>query len=56
MQKLPFMIIVGDQEMDQGTISVRRHGGEDLGGTTVEAFSDLVKNEISSTLKRFKEV
>jgi threonyl-tRNA synthetase len=56
MQKLPFMLIVGDQEMDQGTISVRRHGGEDLGAVSVEAFSDLVKNEISSTLKRFKEV
>ena len=56
MQKLPFMLIVGEQEMDQGTISVRRHGGEDLGAITVEAFSDLVKNEISSTLKGFKEV
>ncbi|MGA9239000.1 threonine--tRNA ligase [Robiginitalea sp.] len=56
MQKLPFMLIVGDQEMDQGTISVRRHGGEDLGARSVEAFSDLVKNEINSTLKRFKEV
>ncbi len=56
MQKLPFMLIVGDQEMDQGTISVRRHGGEDLGAVSVEAFSDLVKNEINSTLKRFKEV
>lgn len=56
MQKLPFMLIVGDQEMDQGTISVRRHGGEDLGAISVEAFEDLVKNEIKSTLKRFKEV
>ncbi len=56
MQKLPFMLIVGDQEMDQGTVSVRRHGGEDLGAQSVEAFSDLVKNEINSTLKRFKEV
>ncbi len=56
MQKLPFMLIVGDQEMDQGTISVRRHGGEDLGALSVEAFSELVKNEINSTLKRFKEV
>ena len=56
MQKLPFMLIVGDQEMDQGTISVRRHGGEDLGAISVEAFSELVENEINSTLKRFKEV
>ncbi len=53
MQKLPFMLIVGDQEMEQGTISVRRHGGEDLGAMTVEALSDLVTNEINSTLKSF---
>ena len=53
MQKLPFMLIVGDQEMEEGSVSVRRHGGEDLGPMTVEAFSDLVQSEISSTLKSF---
>lgn len=53
IQKLPFMLIVGDQEMEKGTISVRRHGGEDLGAITVEAFSNLVSNEINSTLKPF---
>lgn len=53
MQKLPFMLIVGDQEMDEGTVSVRRHGGEDLGAMTVEALSDLIQKEINSTLKSF---
>ncbi|TNF76463.1 MAG: threonine--tRNA ligase [Bacteroidetes bacterium] len=53
MQKLPFMLIVGDQEMEQGTVSVRRHGGEDLGAMTVEALSDLIQKEINSTLKSF---
>ena len=53
MQKLPFMLIVGDQEMEEGTISVRRHGGEDLGAMTVEALSDLIQKEINSTLKSF---
>lgn len=53
MGKYPFMIIVGDQEMTDGTISVRRHGGEDLGSITVEALSGLVKEEINSTLKSF---
>ncbi len=53
MQKLPFMLIVGDQEMEEGTVSVRRHGGEDLGAMTVEALSDLITKEINSTLKSF---
>lgn len=51
--KYPFMVIVGDQEMADGTLSVRRHGGADLGSLSVEAFADLVSSEISSTLKSF---
>ena len=31
MLKIPYMIIVGDQEEVDETISVRKHGGEDLG-------------------------
>ncbi|WP_445381793.1 threonine--tRNA ligase [Robiginitalea sp. IMCC43444] len=54
MNKLPFMLIVGDQEMAQGTIAVRRHGGEDLGSISVEDFAALVSSEINSTLKSFK--
>ena len=53
LQKLPFMLIVGDQEMDEGTVSVRRHGGADLGAMTVAALSDLIQKEINSTLKSF---
>ena len=54
MNKLPFMLIVGDQEMAQGTIAVRRHGGEDLGSISVEDFASLISSEINSTLKPFK--
>ena len=53
MKKFPFMIIVGENEELNGTISVRRHGGQDLGSITLKAFSDLVANEINSTLKSF---
>ena len=54
MNKIPFMIVVGENEQENGTIAVRRHGGEDLGSITVEALSDLIRNEINSTLKSFK--
>jgi threonyl-tRNA synthetase len=53
MNKIPFMLIVGENEEKEETISIRRHGGEDLGAISVKAFSDLVINEINSTLKSF---
>ena len=53
MNKIPFMLIVGENEEKEETISIRRHGGEDLGAISVKAFSDLVLNEINSTLKSF---
>ena len=53
LKKIPFMLIVGEQEEKSETISVRRHGGEDLGSLSIEKFSDLVSSEINSTLKSF---
>ena len=54
MGKYPFMVIVGDQEMAENTISVRRHGGEDLGSLSVSDFVSLIDKEISGTLKPFE--
>ncbi|MBM1106638.1 threonine--tRNA ligase [Aurantibacter crassamenti] len=53
MQKVPFMLIVGENEEAENTISVRKHGGEDLGSITLSDFEDLVTSEINSTLKSF---
>ncbi len=53
LKKIPFMLIVGEQEESSETISVRRHGGEDFGGISINEFSDLVATEINSTLKSF---
>ncbi|MGB5370770.1 MAG: threonine--tRNA ligase, partial [Flavobacteriaceae bacterium] len=54
MTKIPFMLIVGENEEANGTISVRRHGGADLGTIGLEDFKRLVDTEINSTLKSFK--
>ncbi|WP_299118104.1 threonine--tRNA ligase [uncultured Winogradskyella sp.] len=54
MQKFPFMIIVGEQEEKDNTITVRAHGGEDLGTISVEAFSEIVKKQVNESLKTFK--
>ena len=53
MQKIPFMIIIGEQEEKDGTISVRKHGGEDLGMISIEDFANIIKDDISKTLKTF---
>ncbi|MFD0798518.1 threonine--tRNA ligase [Maribacter chungangensis] len=53
MNKIPFMLIVGETDEKANTISVRKHGGEDLGAISIAAFTDLVNTEINSTLKSF---
>lgn len=53
MNKIPFMLIVGDSEEKDETISVRRHGGDDLGTIHISDFAHLVTREINSTLKSF---
>ena len=53
LQKIPFIAVVGEREIEDGVITIRRHGGEDLGSMTVAQFSDLISTEINSTLKSF---
>jgi len=54
IQKIPFMIIVGEQEEKDGTVSVRRHGGENMGSMSVDAFAKAVQTEIEATIKTFE--
>ena len=54
VRKIPYMIIIGENEENEGMISVRRHGGEDLGKMTIEDFSVIIKEEINNTLQQFK--
>ncbi|MDH7448347.1 threonine--tRNA ligase [Aquimarina sp. 2201CG14-23] len=53
MKKIPYIVIVGEQEEKDNTISVRKHGGEDLGAVSIDKFSDIVTEEINRTLKPF---
>ncbi len=53
MNKIPFMLIIGENEEKEGTISVRKHGEGDLGTFTVEEFSKIIQKEIDKTLKQF---
>ena len=54
MQKTPYMLIIGEKEANDGTVSVRKHGGEDLGTMTVADFAKIIEAEIAQTLKKFE--
>lgn len=47
VKKMPYMLIVGEKEMENGTVSVRKHGSVDLGSMTADEFRDLLIKEIT---------
>ena len=48
MQKTPFLLIVGDKEIENDTVSVRVRGGEDLGEMSIKEFMDVLKKKINA--------
>ena len=48
MQKLPYLLVMGDKEMAAGTVAVRARGNTDLGVMTLEAFSQKLASDIAS--------
>ncbi|MBV1910500.1 MAG: threonine--tRNA ligase [Kangiellaceae bacterium] len=46
LQRVPYLLVVGDREVETETVSVRTRAGIDLGSMSIEAFSDLLKGEI----------
>ncbi len=51
LQKIPYMLVVGDRDMENGTVSVRTRTGEDLGAMTMEAFLAKCNEEIAAKAK-----
>ena len=46
MQKIPYMLVVGDKEAESGAVAVRTRAGVDLGAMPLEAFAEKIKAEI----------
>ena len=46
MAKVPYMRVVGDKEVEEGTVNVRKHGGDELGSVPFEEFFNSIKIEI----------
>ncbi len=47
VKKTPYMLIIGEKEMTEGKVSVRKHGEGDLGEMTIQDFSELLIKEIT---------
>ena len=48
LEKIPFMLVVGDRDMENGTVSVRTRKGEDLGAMSLEDFTAKLKEVVDS--------
>ncbi len=53
VKKVPYMLVVGEKEMAEGVISLRKHGQGDLGSMVVERFAEMVNDEIKSSIPEY---
>ena len=54
-QKIPYMLVVGQKEAEEGTVSVRSRFAGDEGSSTLDVFMDKIKKEIASRENRKME-
>jgi threonyl-tRNA synthetase len=47
MQKVPYILVVGDKEKASGAVSVRARGNVDLGAMSVEAFLEKIADDVA---------
>ena len=47
LQKIPYMLVVGDKEAEEGTVSVRRRGEGDIGSMKIDEFIALADKDIA---------
>ncbi len=50
VQKIPFMLIIGEKEVEEGKVSVRKHKEGDIGTFTIKEFAEMVNKEINKEL------
>jgi len=55
MDKIPYMLIVGEQEEKDNTISVRKHSEGDIGTMSIETFSEMISEAVKKDIKEFND-
>jgi threonyl-tRNA synthetase len=48
LRKIPYMLVVGDREAEEGTVALRRHGAGDEGSVAVDEFVARLRDEAAS--------
>lgn len=46
LQKIPYLLVVGDKEVEAGAVAIRKRGGDDLGSRPVDVFLDGLQDEV----------
>ena len=46
LQKVPYLLVVGDREVENGQVAVRARNGDDLGTMTIDEFGDLLAKNV----------
>ena len=54
IKKIPFMIIIGEKEVKEQVLSIRRHGHGDIGTFKIDEFCKLVQEEVENALNAFE--
>ena len=54
LKRIPYLLIVGEKEMEEENVSVRRQGEGDKGSMKVQQFADLINNEVEQMLASLK--
>ena len=52
VNKIPYMLVVGEKEAEEGTVAVREHGKGDIGTMTIEDFAKLIQTTIDNDFKQ----
>jgi threonyl-tRNA synthetase len=47
LQRVPYLLVAGDREMETGSVSVRTREGQDLGSLSIEAFAQRLADEVA---------
>ncbi|MCB9174200.1 MAG: threonine--tRNA ligase [Flavobacteriales bacterium] len=50
VSKVPFMLVLGEKEIETGMLSVRKHGAGDLGTFSIKDFAEIINNDIKKDL------
>jgi len=47
LERIPYLLVLGDREVEEGTVNVRTRSGKNLGTMSIDAFIDLVKSAVA---------